>query len=200
VAMDSNTPGWSNGDPIVGPVVINEIMYNPATGNQNEEYVELHNITGSPVTLFRTDKLAPWKFTDGIDHTFRGSSPYVTIPANGYLMVVKDLAAFITRYGTMPGGVQVVDDYDGWLSNAGERLQIGMPGDTDEFDRRYYIRIDRVTYSDGSHPENCPGGVDDWPFMADGYGKSLSRKDPNDYGNDVINWEAATPSPGVANP
>ncbi|MHC4327976.1 MAG: hypothetical protein ACYSWW_07630, partial [Planctomycetota bacterium] len=100
----------------------------------------------------------------------------------------------------MPGGVQVVDDYDGWLSNAGERLQIGMPGDTDDEGTRYYIRIDRVTYSDGSHPENNPGGVDDWPTKADGLGKSLSRKDPNDYGNDVINWEAATPSPGAANP
>ncbi|MHC4112370.1 MAG: hypothetical protein ACYSUY_14955, partial [Planctomycetota bacterium] len=125
---------------------------------------------------------------------------YVTIPANGYLMVVKDLAAFITRYGIMPGGVQVIDDYDGRLSNAGERLQIGMPGDIDEEGTRYYIRIDRVTYSDGWHPEDCPGGIDYWPPEADGLGKSLSRIDPNDYGNDVINWEAATPSPGVVNP
>ncbi len=45
-----------------------------------------------------------------------------------------------------------------------------------------------------------PGGVDLWPTEADGLGKSLSRRDPNDYGNDVINWEAATPSPGVVNP
>jgi hypothetical protein len=115
-------------------------------------------------------------------------------------MVVKDLAAFITRYGIMPGGVQVVDDYDGRLSNAGERLQIGMPGDIDELATRQYIRIDRVTYSDGSHPEDNPGGVDHWPTEADGLGKSLSRIDPNDYGNDVANWQAATPSPGLANP
>ena len=151
------------------------------------------------MTLYRIDKLTPWKFTDGIDYTFSGSSP-VTIPANGYLMVVKDLASFISRYGSMPLGVQVFDGYSGWLSNAGERLQIGMPGDTDEFDTRYYIRIDRVTYSDGSHPEDCPGGVDYWPFMADGFGFSLSRRDPNDYGNDVANWKGASPSPGAANP
>jgi hypothetical protein len=180
----------------VPPIVINEIMYNPATGNQNEEYIELHNITGTHVTLYRTDKLTPWKFTDGIDYTFSGSSPYATIPPNGYLMVVKDLVSFITRYGSMPGGVRVVEDYSGWLSNAGERLQIGMPGDIDGSGTRQYIRIDRVTYSDGSHPEDCPGGVDYWPFMADGYGRSLSRIDPNDYGNDVANWEAAAPSPG----
>ena len=59
-----------------------------------------------------------------------------------------------------------------------------------------------MKYSDGSHPEDCPGGVDYWPFMADGYGYgySLSRKVPADYGNDVANWKAATPSPGAVNP
>jgi hypothetical protein len=200
VAMDYNTPDTNNAYPKVGPVVINEIMYNPPTGNQNEEYIELHNITGAYVTLYRTDKLTPWKFTDGIDYTFSGSSPYATIRPYGYLMVVKDLASFITRYGSMPPDVPVLYGYGGWLSNAGERLQIVMPGDIDEEGTRYYIRIDRVTYSDGSHPEDCPGGIDYWPTDADGLGKSLSRIDPNDYGNDVANWKAATPSPGLANP
>jgi hypothetical protein len=75
-----------------------------------------------------------------------------------------------------------------------------MPGDTDELGRRFHIRIDRVNYSDGSHPEDCPGGVDYWSAEADGGGKSLSRKVPADYGNDVANWQAAAPSPGTANP
>ena len=199
VAMDYNTPDANNAYPKVGPVVINEIMYNPPTGNQKEEYVEMYNITGSPVTLYRVDKFTPWKFTDGIDYTFSPSPP-VTIPAYGYLMVVKDLASFIAEYGSMPLGVQVLEGYSGWLSNAGERLQIGMPGDIDGFGARQYIRIDRVTYSDGSHSEDVPGGVDLWPTEADGLGKSLSRKVPNDYGNDVANWKAGTPSPGVVNP
>jgi hypothetical protein len=199
VAMESGTPNSANANPKVGPVVINEIMYNPISGNQNEEYIELHNITGTIVTLYRYDKSAPWKFTDGIDYTF-SSSPPVTIPAYGYVMVVKDIVAFTSKYGGMPPGVQVLIDYTGMLSNAGERLQIGMPGDVDEIGTRRYIRIDRVTYSDGFHPENCPGGVDLWPMAADGLGKSLSRKVSSDYGNDVANWKASTPSPGVANP
>ena len=199
VAMDYNTPDANNAYPKVGPVVINEIMYNPPTGNQKEEYVEMYNITGSPVTLYRVDKFTPWKFTDGIDYTFSPSPP-VTIPAYGYLMVVKDLASFIVRYGSMPLGVQVLEGYSGWLSNAGERLQIGMPGDIDGLGTRHHIRIDRVTYSDGLHPEDVPGGFDLWPTEADGLGKSLSRKVTTDYGNDVANWEAATPSPGVVNP
>jgi hypothetical protein len=199
VAMDSNTPLLLNDNPKVGPIVINEIMYNPPTGNQNEEYIELHNITGTPFTLFRVDKITPWKFTDGIDYIFPDSPP-VTIPANGYLMVVKDLTAFITRYGSMPPGVQILEGYGGRLSNGGERLQIGMPGDVDEFGTRQYIRIDRVTYSDGLHDDDVPGGVDLWPNEADGHGQSLSRKVSADYGNDVANWQAAAPSPGVANP
>ncbi len=199
VAMDYNTPDSNNAYPKVGPVVINEIMYNPPSGNQNEEYIELHNITGTLVTLYRYDKSEPWKFTDGIDYTF-STGPVVTIQAYGYLILAKDLTAFTARYGGMPPGVQVLDGYSGWLSNGGERLQIAMPGDIDELGIRHYIRIDRVNYSDGRHPEDCPGGIDYWPRGADGLGKSLSRRVSTDYGNDVANWKAAAPSPGIANP
>jgi hypothetical protein len=199
VAMDYNTPDSNNAYPKVGPVVINEIMYNPPTGNQNEEYIELHNITGLTVTLYRYDKSASWKFTDGIDYTFN-PSPAVTIPAYGYLILARDPTAFTLRYGNMPPGVQVLDGYTGRLSNSGERLQIGMPGDVDDLGEIQYIRIDRVTYSDGSHDEDVPGGVDYWPFMADGFGHSLSRRVPSDYGNDVANWQGALPTPGAANP
>ena len=94
---------------------------------------------------------------------------------------------------------KIVGPYDGRLNNAGERLEISMPGDVDEGVRQY-IRIDRVNYSDGSHPEDCPGGVDHWPTEADGGGESLARKVPADYGNDPDNWQAASPTPGLSNP
>jgi len=139
----------------------------------------------------------PWKFTDGIDFTFPAD---INIPAYGYLLVVKDPAAFDLCY-SVPGGVEILGPYDGKLNNAGEKLELSMPGDIDEFDVRHYIRIDRVNYSDGLHPENCPGGlVDLWPRQPDGGGASLSRLHWQDYGNDVINWDANEPSPGVINP
>jgi hypothetical protein len=71
-----------------------------------------------------------------------------------------------------------------------------MPGDFDNYGELHYIRVDRVNYSDGSHPENCPGSVDLWPTAPDGYGQSLVRRVPADYGNDPFNWTAAAPSPG----
>jgi hypothetical protein len=141
------------------------------------------------VTLYRYDKLTPWKFTDGIDYTF-SSGPVVTIQAYGYLILARDLTAFTARYGSMPSGVQVLGGYSGRLRGAGERLQISMPGDVNSDGERQYIRIDRVRYYD-KYP---------WPIEPDGYGKSLSRKVATDYGNDVANWQAAAPSPGVANP
>jgi hypothetical protein len=203
VAMSENTPGSANSYPKVGPIVINEIMYNPSWPvggsytNDQYEYIELHNISNEPVALYDFDNALPWKFTDGIDFTFPEDVP-VTIPAGGYLLVVKDPEAFSWRY---PAAAveNIFGPYSGSLNNAGERLQLSMPGDIDEFGTRYYIRIDRVTYSDGSHPENSPDGVDHWPTAPDGDGQSLTRKVSSDYGNDPNNWEVAFPSSGLVN-
>jgi hypothetical protein len=205
VPMSENTPGLANAYPKVGPIVINEIMYNPswpaAAGkpvgssytNDQYEYVELRNISNEPVSLYNYDTAQPWKFTDGIDFTFPADIP-VTIPAGGYLLVVKDPEAFSWRYPAVPAA-KILGPYSGSLNNAGERLQLSMPGDVDESGALYYIRVDRVTYSDGSHPEDSPDGVDHWPTAPDGDGESLTRRDSSDYGNDSENWAASASSP-----
>ncbi len=195
VMLDSNTPGWGNADPKVGPIVINEIMYNPVSGDQDQEYIELHNISSSAVTLYDSGEGLPWKFTDGVDYTFP-DYPRLTIPAGGYVLIVRDVTAYMNEYGSPPFGVTLLGPYDGGLNNGGEKLELSMPGDVDEYGTRYYIRADRVNYSDGSHHEDVPGGVDLWPVEADGGGKSLTRAVPADYGNDPANWTAEDPSPG----
>ncbi len=203
VPMSENTPGLANAYPKVGPIVISEIMYNPSWPvggpytNDQYEYVELHNISAEPVSLYNFDTAQPWKFTDGIDFTFPADVP-VTIPAGGYILVVKDPEAFTWRYPAVPVE-KILGPYSGGLNNAGERLELSMPGDVDESGTLYYIRVDRVSYSDGSHPENCPGGVDHWPTAPDGGGQSLTRRVPSDYGNDPDNWTASAPSPGAVN-
>jgi len=108
--------------------------------------------------LYDYVKTQPWKFTDCIDFTFPEDVP-VTIPAGGYLLLVKKPDAFMWRYPAVPVE-KILGPYSGKLSNGGERLQLSMPGDMDEFGTRYYIRVDKVGYSDGFHPEDCPGGVD----------------------------------------
>jgi hypothetical protein len=204
VPMSENTPGSENAYPKVGPIVINEIMYNPSWPvggsftNDQYEYIELHNISNEPVALYDFETAQPWKFTDGIDFIFPADMP-VTIPAGGYVLVVKDPEAFSWRYPTVPVE-KILGPYSGSLNNAGERLELSMPGDVDETGTFYYIRVDRVTYSDGSHPEDSPDGVDHWPTEPDGQGESLTRGDSSDYGNDPENWIRSAPSPGIVNP
>ena len=193
--MSVNTPGSANAYPKVGPIVINEIMYNPASGDQDEEYVELLNISDYPVILSEFDNVqledVPWRFTDdsnGIVFDF----PLGTIIEPGeYLLLVKNENIFNLRYPAINRSAQVIEWGDGRLNNAGEKLQLSKPGEELE-GTRYYIRVDRVNYSDGSHPD----GEDPWPLEPDGGGFSLTKKESNDYGNDVDNWLADTPSPG----
>ncbi|MFH1370812.1 MAG: lamin tail domain-containing protein [Planctomycetota bacterium] len=198
VPMATVTQGSANAYPKVGPVVITEIMYHPdwpATGNyanDEYEYVELRNTSGSPVTLYDSAEGVPWKFTDGISYTFASPPSAVTIPAGGRILVVRNTSAFNLRYPGLSG--ITYGPYSGWLANDGEQLELGKPGDVDEFSVRQYIRVDRVNYSDGSHPSNDP--TDPWPMDADGLGKSLKRINESLYGNDPNNWTAATPSPG----
>jgi len=184
VAMSVNTPGLPNAAPKVGPIVISEIMYHPEeppTGDPDAEYIELYNIEPTPVTLQDVTTGATWRLTDGVEFTF---PPGTAIPANGRLLVVLDLAAFAAEY---PGvSVQVLEWDSGRLNNAGERVELGKPGDVDDAGRRQYIRVDRVNYDD----------VAPWPTSADGSGDALDRNVLSDYGNDVANWQAAAPTPG----
>jgi hypothetical protein len=200
VAMEENTPGSANSYPKVGPIVISEIMYNPnwpnggSYTNDQYEYIRLYNISAESVTLYNSETGEPWKFTDGIDFTFPSDAP-VTIPAGGYIFIVKKPKAFSWRYPAVPAEI-IFGPYEDNLNNAGESLELSMPGDVNVEGVRQYIRIDRVNYSDGSHPENSPSGVDLWPVGPDGYGQSLARKVLTVYGNDPENWIASVPSAG----
>jgi len=92
-----------------------------------------------------------------------------------------------------PFGVTILGPYGGKLSNSGERVELPRPGDLDEFGLRHYIRVDRVNYSDGSHPGNVAGSVDLWPTEPDGGGASLHLISDGLYGNDSNNWTGADP-------
>jgi hypothetical protein len=195
VAMSENTPGGENAYPKVGPVVINEIMYNPATSDQNAEYIELLNISDSVVTLaeFDNEQLidVPWRLNDDSNGIVFDFPPGTTMAPGEHLLLVKDKDVFGYSYMSVPEDVQIFEWGAGKLDNAGEKVQLSKPGD--EVDgKRYYIRVDRINYSDGFHPL----GEDPWPIGPDGYGMSLTRNVPADYGNDPENWVAADPSPG----
>jgi len=206
-AMDHNTPGEKNSYPKIGPVVITELMYHPSdpcSGDPPEyddddfEYIELYNITASPVTLQQWDNelgiYVPWQI-GGVSFTF---PPATTIAAHAYMIVARNPTGFTHRYGPLPPSVQLHGPC-GKMQNDGESIQVVKPGDqnldTPEFGDYHLIRVDRVEYSDGSHPSD--GAAEDpWPTLADGAGYSLTRTWPELYGNDPNNWTAQPPSLG----
>jgi hypothetical protein len=200
VSLSSPTPGTANAQPKVGPVVISEIMYHPADAPQ-AEYVELLNISDGSVTLYDADLGIPWRFTDDpddprIDLRFPADAP-ITLASGGHLLLVKDSLGFAIAYGDV-SGVAMLTWGPGKLPDDGGRIQLSKPGDVADDGTVSWIRVDRVVYSDGSHPEAFGEGIDPWPVEADGRGPSLHRTVPASYGNDPAHWHAATPSPGGA--
>ena len=111
-------------------IVINELQYNPASGDHGEEYVEFYNTGPTAVDL------SGWSFSDGIEYTFPGG---VSIPPGGYLVVGHDPATVEAVYGISG----VLGPFEsGRLSNGGERVAIeDTLGDL----------VDEVTYDD-HHP------------------------------------------------
>ena len=62
----ARTPGTKNSAILIGDIVINELMYDPISGNDDDQYVELYNQGTNAVSL------ANWQFTAGITFTFPG--------------------------------------------------------------------------------------------------------------------------------
>ncbi|HKQ36748.1 MAG TPA: lamin tail domain-containing protein [Verrucomicrobiae bacterium] len=92
--------------------------YNPSSGNQLEEYIQLINTNNTEVDI------SHWKLAGAIEHTFQGG---VVIPRNGGLVyVVPDKKAFRNR-ATAPRrgmGLFVEGNYKGQLSARGETLYL----------------------------------------------------------------------------
>jgi hypothetical protein len=199
-ATSEPTPGGPNAAPRIGPVVIREIMYHP-DGPANAEYIELYNTGAAEVTLYDAATGAPWRLTDGarrdgLDMLFPADPP-VTLAAGEYLLLVRDRLLCGSQY-VIGASLQILEWGLGRLDDAGGTIVLSRPGRLDKEGVRDWICIDRVAYSDGSHPQSFAAGVDPWPVDADGRGSSLARISLSEYGNDPNNWQAATPSLGAA--
>ena len=200
VAQAGNTLGGSNAGPLVGPIVVNEINYHPpdlgmnglAFNNFDDEFIELRNLSASPVPLY--DPAYPantWRLRDAVDFDF---PPDVIVPAGGSLLVVgfdpnaspATLASFRAN-NFVPSNVPVLGPWSGSLDNQSARVELNRPDVPDTNGSVPYILVERVSYAD-----TAP-----WPVGADGFGLTLQRVVPAGYGNDPTNWAAAAPTPGA---
>jgi len=180
--------GWEvRVDPDFSDIVINEIMYHPASEDDREEYIELLNRDTRPVNL------KGWRFTRGIRFDF----PDVEIPANGLLVVAADPQVFLAKYR---GSKQVGGGWMGRLSNSGEMLVLeDATGGV----------ADQVAYADRGDWANRVRGPEDrgfhgwrWEAAHDGSGRSLeliNPRLPNEAGQNWAASEVENGTPGEAN-
>jgi PKD repeat protein len=184
--------GAENAAPLVGPVVIHEIHYHPASGGI--EFVELHNLGGEEVALHDAGLDRGWRLR-GLSSA-GGDSSYefpagAAIAARGYVLVTPVSPEYFRYRVSVPASAPLHGPYGGALSNGGERLRLEAPID-DGAGGVIFALLDEAAYGDR----------EPWPVAADGQGPSLERRDAGAYGGDPANWgasEASGGSPGTAN-
>ncbi len=118
------------------PIVINEIMYNPA-GGDDDEFIELYNPSATEFV-----DMSGWQLS-GVELTFPQGT---VLPPQNYLVIVKNDVQFRATYDS---GIFVAAQYSGTLDNTGENIVL-----TDRQDNV----IDQIQYSNGGFWPVLSGG------------------------------------------
>ena len=160
-ALSSPTIGSSNTNLLMRPVVINEIMYNPISGDNDDQYVELHNRSATNIDVggwvLDMAPSAPFTIPQGR-----------TIVPGGYLVIVRYAAHMLYKYNLYLSTANCAGDFSGKLSHNGQRIALLKDG----------VLMDEVTYGDGGQ----------WGQWADGGGSSLELRDPHSDRRLPSNW------------
>lgn len=131
------------------------IEVSPASGIQDEEYIEVRNPFSTAIDV------SDWQLTDAVNFRFQHGT---VIPANRSVYVSPDVSIFRQR-GSSPTGNEgnfVQGPYSGHLSNLGETVNLIEPGGKlnatltyigSPSDAQRYLRISEIMY----HPE--PDGL-----------------------------------------
>jgi hypothetical protein len=165
-AFTTNTPATNNRSILIGDIVINELMYDPISGNDNDQYIELYNKGTNTVNL------SGWQFTSGVTFTF----PSVTIAPNDYLVVARNMTNLFAKYPNL-NSENTVGNYSGKLSHNGELLVLAQP-ETLYGTNTIYVEEDEVTYGTGGR----------WGEWSAGGGSSLELIDPHANHRLAANW------------
>jgi len=128
--------------PVLGAVVVNEIMYNPAAEQGDDsyfEYIELVN-TGSAAV-----DLSGWSFTSGTFFTFPSGT---VLGAGQYLVVCANQDSIRAFYDI----TNTTGDFANRLNNAGETIRLANAGSGTEDEVSYLATAPWPTEPNGTAP------------------------------------------------
>ena len=143
-------------------VVINELMFHPPSGDDDDEWVELHNRGTLAVAL------GGWALSDGVDFVFPEGT---TIAAGGYLVVARNREWVLANHPALDPAL-VLGNFGGSLSDRGERVALSRP------DGVFLVVEDEVTYRDQDQSHR----------FSDGRGATLERRDAAAESSASSNW------------
>src|ERR1043166_6835521 len=146
---------------------INQMKFNPSSGNQGHEYIQVTN--PNPVAV----DISGWQLDGGVDFTFK---PGTVVLPNNVIYVTPDLKAFRTRT-TAPKTNQalfVVGNYQGTLDARGEIVRLlddagrvvhtnGYVGNPSA--AQQYLRITEIMYHPGPTNLACPYDREDFEYI-----------------------------------
>ncbi len=161
--------------PVMGGVVINEIMYNPSTAlgsDSDYEWVELYNDGGSSVDI------SGWTLSD--NSSTQTIDAGTTLESGAYIVLARDDSIFAAHYGA---SVPLAAWTGGWsgLGNGGDELTLADASDA---------TVDFLEYDDTASWGSDYGDDNTTPDH-DGDGASLARIDPSGTSDDPDNWESS---------
>ncbi|MEP4077287.1 lamin tail domain-containing protein [Haloferula sp.] len=138
-------------EPAGSSLSFGQIVANPVSGDQDEEFIEITNANDWAVDV------SHWRISGGVSFEF---PPGSVVPANSSCYLSPDVVSFRSRSTSPTGGEQrfVLGNYSGHLSNFGESLtladdldvpvaQITLP--EAPTDNQLYLVISELMY----HPE-----------------------------------------------
>jgi hypothetical protein len=146
----NNSAGIPTAQPDEAVVNIASFDYNPASGLQGHEFIQLTN--PNPFAL----DISGWELDGGVEFTFK---PGTVIPGNNSLYVVGDYKTFKTRtvFPRTGQGLFIVGSYQGQLSARGESIVLrngrrvvstnSYPGSPTL--AQQYLRITEIMYAPG---------------------------------------------------
>jgi hypothetical protein len=169
------TPGTNNSAPLQREIVINEIMYSPLSGLNDDEYIELYNRGGNAVDL------SGWRVSGGVSYVFPVGA---TMPPGGYLVVAENLTNLLAKYPYLTTAL-TFGNFGGNLKKSGERIALDMPmttvttnGHGGVTTNLSYITVNEVTYGTSGR----------WGRWSAGGGSSLELIDPRADNRFAANW------------
>ncbi|MCX6905383.1 MAG: lamin tail domain-containing protein, partial [Verrucomicrobia bacterium] len=168
------TPGAPNTNILVRDIVINELMYKPISGNDDDQYVELYNKGTNTVNL------GGWMFADGITFTFPSNT---FLAPDGYLVIARNVTNLIAHYANL-NTLNTIGAFATKLPHGGGRIALTMPeahvttSGGVLVTNTLQVVEDEVTYSAGGR----------WGTWAHGGGSSLELINPNTNQRLAFNW------------